>query len=178
MWSLLDIRTGKLDRLSYLALMVAYTFLTLPIMLVTAIPFIPFFGDAEYDTARMACFIAIGIVTTYIGLLIEVRRLRDIGSHPFPAVIGVLLRVYLYSFEFLFESAASADEPTSGQKAFLAFLLSLNPLNNYSWILILGYYLILVFMRGSPATTEDGPSILSVISEQSDCETQEFKGRG
>lgn len=173
MWAFFDIRLGTYNRIEFLiAYFVFYFFIFVPLLILL----MPVIVHIPHEVAQFLYMPLAIAVSLYFGLLIEVRRLRDLGAHPFPAVIGLLSRLYLWALSL------SAEAVESGQnadfwKGVFAFLLSNNPLNGFLWLVIAGYYLILIFKKGVsvPAAEDDG---VKTLPEKTSAEIQEFKGRG
>ena len=105
------------------------------------------------------------------------RPLRALGTQRFPAVIRLLSRLYIWALSFSAEALESGQNADFWRSVF-AFLLSNNPLNSLLWIVIAGYYLILIFRKGSAAAADGADQVGTPAPDKSSAEIQDFKGRG
>lgn len=174
MWQFLDIRVGRYNRIEFLiAYFVFYFFIFVPLFILL----MPVIIHIPHEIAQFLYLPMAVLASLYFGLLIEVRRLRDLGTHPFPAVIGLLSRLYVWALSFSAEALESGQNADFWRNVF-AFLLSNNPLNSLLWIVIAGYYLILIFRKGSAAAADGAGQAGTPAPDKSSAEIQDFKGRG
>ncbi|MBK9585447.1 MAG: hypothetical protein KA099_03495 [Alphaproteobacteria bacterium] len=174
MRAFLDIRVGRYNRIEFLiAYFVFYFFIFVPLFILL----MPVIIHIPHEIAQFLYLPMAVLASLYFGLLIEVRRLRDLGTHPFPAVIGLLSRLYIWALSFSAEALESGQNADFWRSVF-AFLLSNNPLNSLLWIVIAGYYLILIFRKGSAAAADGADQVGTPAPDKSSAEIQDFKGRG
>jgi uncharacterized membrane protein YhaH (DUF805 family) len=175
-WQFLDIRVGRYNRIEFLiAYFVFYFFIFVPLFILL----LPVIIHIPHEIAQFLYLPMAVLASLYFGLLIEVRRLRDLGTHPFPAVIGLLSRLYVWALSFSAEALESGQN-TDFWRSIFAFLLSNNPLNSLLWLVIAGYYLVLIFKKGTAAgAPADGADEAGAPApSKASAEIQEFKGRG
>lgn len=171
MWALLDIRTGKLGRLRFLALRVICEFFFRLFLLAVSSWFLrPNDSSALFTFAVVPHFIYL-----YLVLLLEVRRLRDMNVSVYFCLISIFTFLLVLSMDSIL-GAVAEHAPD---------LLGTWVTENTVGALFTPYFiysLFLIFYKGGCAP-EDEPrpeadSLKGLAVLQDPISSPDFKGRG